>query len=134
MEKKRVIKVGGSFAPPLSAAKLAEYRTLASKSDDRRVRDVMLLLCKMVEVFQETPASTLNGSVGPTGLGVVIPLEAAEVDRIDAVVPWDYECDAYQNLFETIPTDSNLRTPAFHLLWYAKELTVDREPMTNDKL
>lgn len=130
---KRISKVGGSFAPPITATKLAEYKGIAELADEK-VREIMLKLIQMVEVFQQTPSSSLDGTPGPTGLGVQIPLEEAEIQRIFDVVPWDYECEAFQNLFESIPIKSPVRNPAFHLLWYAKELTIDREPMTNDLL
>lgn len=129
----KVIKVGGSFAPPITAAQLAQYKEIASLATEQ-VREVMLNLIKMVEVFQQTPRSSLASDVGPVGIGMLTPLENEEIQRIWDLVPWDYECDAYQGLFERIPPDSQVRTPAFHLLWYARELTMDREPMTNDML
>jgi hypothetical protein len=60
-----------------------------------------------------------------------------------------HECQAYRKLFEALPTGRqnadgsgpivdqaacDLRNAAFHLLWHAMEITLDREPLTNDKL
>lgn len=137
-------RLGGSFAPPLDAEKLASYRELANAADDPRVRDAMLPLCEMMEVFQQTPHSQKPGTPHPVGeftdrdgkkrrAPAVVPLEESEIQRIWDYVPWDYECDALGLLFESIPVGA-LRNAAFHLLWFARELTRDREPLTNDKL
>lgn len=127
-------QIGGSFAPPITADLLSEYRAAAAAAGDQKIKDAMLQLCDMVELFQQTPASRNGGTPHPSGLGLMVPLEDAEVQRIWDAVPWDYECDAIQSLFDTLSPESPLRTPAFHLLWMAKELTQDREPMTTDKL
>jgi hypothetical protein len=51
------------------------------------------------------------------------------------VVPWRYEIEAMQRLFDGIdPAEKELRDAAFHLLWFVTELERDREPVTNDKL
>jgi len=135
--------LGGSFAPPLSKETLAEYRT-AAESAEPRIREVMLKLCRMIEVFQETPESSLPSQPQPLGTlrtldgrlvaPQVVPLEEAEVQRIWDDVPWDYEIEAYRTLFDSLLADSPLRTPCFHLLWFGTELEKDREPLTNDKL
>lgn len=111
--------LGGSFAPPITAEQVAEYRELA-KSAELPVRDAITELATMVEVFLETPTTD-----GPN-------LPEAEVKRIWDYVPWDHECEALKPLFETLPTGP-LRNAAFHLLWYAVELTQDREPATTDR-
>lgn len=131
-------RLGGSFAPPINAEKIALYRELAKAAPDPRVRDAMLPLCDMVETFQETPESQLTGTPHPLGnrYPAIVPLEQSEIDRMWDLVPWDYECDALGQLFETIPNETQkpLRDAAHHLLWFARELTKDREPLTNDKI
>jgi hypothetical protein len=92
----------------------------------------MTKLIAMVRKFRETPESQLNGKPHPV-IGTIIPLEDAEVQRIWDVVPYREECDAIGMVFERIPT-GDVRNAAFHLLWYAYELTADREPITADKL
>jgi hypothetical protein len=68
-------------------------------------------------------------------MGQIVPLHPAEVERIWDHVPWDHELDGIQRLFDAIPaSQKDLRNAAFHLLWYAKELAHDREPITQDKL
>lgn len=120
---------GGSFAPPIT--NLDAYRALASKTSDE-IREAMISLCDMVDLFNKTPKSKLNGSSHPSGKGVVIPLESVEIKRIWDAVPWSSECDRMGVLFDSLTGD--VRNAAYHLLWYARELTMDREPITTDTL
>lgn len=125
---------GGSFAPPLDAAGVAAYRALAASAGGY-VGEAMSALCDMVEVFRQTPDSPLEGVPHRSGVGLVVPLEAAEVARIWDVVPYAEEIEAYRKAFDTIPTEQKaLRDAAHHLLWYAIELEKDRQPLTCDKI
>lgn len=132
---KKPVRFGGSFAPPLTAEKLAAYRTLAETAEPE-AKDAMQKLLLMAETFQMTGESKLGGTPHPSGRGTVVPLEEAEKERIFDVVPWEKELRMYGQVFETISheTHPDLRNAAFHLLWYGKELCLDREPITNDKL
>lgn len=138
------------FAPPLDDEKIARYKSLASEAD-AQVQDSMNALIVMVEKFRETPDSKLDGVpleteytrspfMGADGKPKpppkIVPLEQAEVNRLWDFVPWPHELEAMGNLFETIPNASHKETrdAAFHLLWFGRELVLDREPMTNDKL
>jgi hypothetical protein len=126
--------VGGSFAPPIDDAALERYEGLASALDESPVRSGMLDLVRMLRRFRETPASTLPAKPHPaTRTLIVTPLEPAEVARIFDVVPWREECDMLGRVFEVLPPGPT-RDAAFHLLWFAYELTADREPITSDKL
>src|SRR5690606_24972179 len=100
------IRHGGSFAPKLTAEKVAAYRALAQGCDQSDIQWTMLQLCDMADSFLQTPDSKLEGKPHPSGRGLVVPLEADEVKRIDAFVPWDWECKAYAKLFDTIPNDT----------------------------
>ncbi len=126
--------VGGSFAPPLDADKLRQYRVVIERQAPDDLKEALFGLCRMVEVFYETPASDEPAEPHPVGMGVVQKLEPEEIERIWDLVPWPWEVDALRGRCASIPAGSPLRTPAYHLLWYAKELTEDREPCTNDKL
>lgn len=123
--------LGGSFAPPIDDAKLAAYEALVP-SDDRQVADSMTKLITMLRKFRETPESQLAGRPHPV-IGTIVPLEDAEVQRIWDVVPYREECDAIGLVFERLSV-CEVRNAAFHLLWFAYELTADREPITKDKL
>lgn len=129
-------RMGGSFAPPLTFEKFGEYQALANEAEPQ-VKDIMLKLIEMVGVFQQTgPSRRTERLPHPSGVGTIVPLEPAEIKRIDPVVPWMRECDMYGEVFDGIDNETQkpLRDAAFHLLWFAKELTLDREPITADQL
>jgi hypothetical protein len=124
--------IGGSFAPPLDSDQIAAYEVLAEECSDRKCKGYMLDLLKMVKLFRETPASTLPGPKHATGLVQITPLEEAEIERIWDVVPWFEECRLIGAAFDVLTGPT--RNAAYHLLWFAKELSKDREPLTKDKL
>jgi len=133
--------VPACFAPPLTAEKLVEFREL-KKQADAPVADAMEELIVMVETFLKTGKSKRDPEVVPMlarkdGKTITkaecVPLEDKEVERIWDVVPWEHEINAMADLFESLP-NGDLRNAAFHLIWYARELVRDREPMTNDTL
>ena len=123
----------GVFAPKLTSEGLERYKSLAkSELISRRSREYMESLIAMLELFWQTPESTL-----PSEGDLIVPLEEAEIQRIWDAVPWMDECDVIGKEFEKIPAagaTTEIRNAAFHLLWYARELTLDREPRTKDKL
>lgn len=123
---------GGSFAPPLDITKLEEYKVLADTADPQ-IKEAMTTLIVMLEKFWETPESVEPGVPHPSGRGTIIPLEKAEVERMWDYVPWKEELDMMGGIFDKIDTGT-LRNAAFHLLWYGRELCLDREPITNDRL
>lgn len=128
-------RIGGTFAPALPAEKLATYKSLADGSGPK-VREAMRKLISMIEEFRKTPDSANPGMPHPSGLGIVVPLEDAEIARMDEHVPWQEELNLWGAWFDAIsPTDAKeLRDAAFHLLWFGRELFLDREPMTSDKI
>lgn len=127
---------GGSFAPPITAEKLASYEALASRCEDRQVKDYVGQLLHMYSVFSQTGQSTEPKTSHPSGVGYKQPLTQQEIDRIWDVVPWKEDLDSIAKVFDRIDAGKNkpLRDAAFHLLWFAYELTADREPLTADRL
>jgi hypothetical protein len=121
-----------SYAPPITPVMMETYKGLA-KTANRPVREAMEKLIDMHEVFYQTPPSDLASEPSRTGVGTVTRLKDEEIDRIDPLVPWPHECDALKVLFGGISAGP-LRNAAHHLLWFAVELSEDREPLTNDKL
>lgn len=130
------VRFGGSFAPPIDDDTLDRYEELAESCPDRKAGEAMASLCTMLRTFRETPESKEAGKPHPSGRGTIVPLESTEVERIDPVVPWPEELDVYGTWFDKFDpvADKELRDAAFHLLWFGRELTQDREPMTADKL
>lgn len=126
---------GGNFAPPLPKEKVALYRELG-ESLLLHLKEPFMRLCDMVELFYETPESPLPGTPHRSGRGLVVPLTEEEKARMWDAIPWPHELDMYGQLFDEIDnaTQHDLRNAAYHLLWFARELDLDREPITNDKI
>ena len=66
------------------------------------------------------------------------PLSQSLIETLWDVTPWMRELDLLSTpradgLFDGLPS-GELRDMAFHLLWHVKEITLDREPMTRDKV
>jgi hypothetical protein len=133
---------GGSFAPPIDAAKVESYRKLA-ESADPQVGDAMGKLLDMIELYLDAPAPKKAakakadaGKPHPSGLGTIFAMPKEEVERLWDVVPWQDETNMYLAVFDRIDPvkDKALRDAAFHLGWFAVELGKDRVPITTDKL
>ena len=148
------------FAPLLTDELLAKYKSMIAALVVGPVKDAMLSCLVCVEAWWELPESNLSHERRVTFQGGrtidVVPLEKEHIESLDAVTPWSYELDAAETLFNTMSTGFgpeipatttspakntiadqvafDLHTAAFHLLWHAKEITRDREPMTMDKL
>lgn len=133
------------FAPPLTDELLASYRQLADSLPDSRgdVRDALRECLAAVDLWWSLPVSEghrRDPRMALTHKGVekeitVTSLTPDLVKRLWDAVPWPYELDAIQSLFDAIPeAEKALRDAAFHLLWHARELCLDREPLTLDKL
>lgn len=136
------------FAPPVDAEKLASYRNTIDAECARldpvfgaKVREAAFELLDCVSQWLQLPPSSRTDGERWTlragGKSVVVqetPLDNKKIADLWSAVPWDYECDAIRDLFDSIPTDrKELRDAVFHLLWFAYELTYDREPITQDK-
>ena len=135
------------FAPPLTDELLAEYRAMAEVCPyGAEAGDALKDLVKCVEAWWELPESTrqdvtrwkLYHVPRKEEIEVVeTPLEQEHIDALYEVTPWLSELDRLSKpddtgLFDHMAGDE--RTMAFHLLWYVKELALDREPMSQDKL
>lgn len=131
-------------APPLTPEKIAAYRALVPSASEI-VADALLRLCGLAEHFQKTPASSLPGS--GKSVGLIVPLTETERRRIWDKVPWqndaerlkygkigDDSIDDYRKVFRALDAGTLLSNAAWHLLWYALELALDREPITTDRL
>lgn len=142
--------IGGSFAPPLTDASLAAYKSLAEALPATSpVRDAMLRLHACVSRWWDLPESTGGGRPHPVGRGFIVDLDKEIAASLWDSIPWGGGKDADGNpvpdelgemarVFDVIPAtpaaSKALRDAAHHLLWFAKELNLDREPITNDKL
>lgn len=130
MEQK-VSVIGGSFAPRITVEKVAEYRAIAEGVQDRETQAHMLDLCDMMDTWLQTPDIPMQ-SAGPFGQPIA-KLPKDEIDRIWDTVPWPRECKLIGECFAEL-TDNAQKNAAHHLLWYAVELSNDRQPCTKDLL
>lgn len=131
------------FAPPLSDELLAEYRaTIAAVPAGTELRDALDTLLKCVEAWWALPESKADPdarrlAIRHRGKDVRVPLTPLEdqyVQKLWDVTPWFRELKAMTPLFHALDPKDPLRTCAIHLRWHCKELTLDREPLTQDKL
>lgn len=137
MNQSTAPQIGGSFAPPMDAKQLSAYRKLTDDVSPQ-AGEAMKALADMVELYMKRPAPK-KGEPAPqaaphsSGTGLVIPLPEAEVKRLWDAVPWNEELEMYATVFDRLPP-GEARDAAFHLLWYGKELELDREPITTDRI
>lgn len=135
---KKTTRIGGSFAPPLSDEILDTYEDLIGLMQPRtKLREALDVLLNCARQWWNQPEST--GGITrphPVGVGTIVDLDEPIAAALYDHIPWDYELKAYGELFEDLDATSQkeLRDAAFHLLWFGWELTLDREPITADKL
>jgi hypothetical protein len=126
----------GSFAPRLDAAGVDRYRALAADAPPA-VRDAMLPLCDAVAAYLGVGDRAAGRAVPhPCGYGLIKKLPGDALESLDPHVPWPRELAALAEAFDGIDpaADKPLRDAAYHLLWYATELSLDRHPITADTI
>jgi hypothetical protein len=134
------------FAPPLTDETLERYAELA-EAEGGETGAIMAELLACVRAWWELPESTRTdgdrwtfqqGTGGPAVTVAEVPLEEGQVKELWDVTPWMRELNTLSTEKGAGPLDSlplgELRDAAFHLLWHCKEITLDREPLTQDKL
>lgn len=120
---------GGSFAPEFTDELLDRYQELCMylEGQVREYFETLLTLAEkwwQMEVSDATPIGEYKDAKGMIGL--VIPLTDTLKNRLDENIPWAEEIEIMSKVFE--PLTGETRNAAFHLLWLAKELELDREP------
>lgn len=129
------------IAPALTDETLAKYRETINGVEERtELRDILETLYKCVTEWWNVPVSSAKEVEAVTGtdltVGPKVKLQKLDVGTIMHLwehVPWMHELLAYEKILEEI-TDKTLRDTTFHLLWHAKEITLDREPVTMDRI
>ena len=134
---RQMMHIGGSFAPPLTDALLGKYE-MALNDAPRQIKDAMTKLHALTTKWWDLPDNdgTTKVEPHPSGRGTMVTLDEASLEALDELLPWPEELALYGRLFEEINpiTDKDLRDAAHHLLWFANELSLNREPITTDKL
>lgn len=129
-------QIGGSFAPPLTDEALDKYAKLIDAiPKNSQLRDSLEKVYVCCTKWWDAPESEgTDVHKHPSGRGLIIDLEKNIADSLFDVIPWMEELDIIGNVFDKITDNKELRNAAFHMLWHCKELCLDREPMTSDKL
>jgi hypothetical protein len=131
------------FAPPFSDDLLKTYEKLITDVKESELKDYLKSLYKCVNHWwglpdsKETPVKkwAFKRSNGTDVIGHEQPLDTKIKEDLYEVTPWMRELLAMESIIGSIPNaDKTLRDCAFHLLWACKELTLDREPMTIERL
>lgn len=132
------------FAPLLTDEKLTKYESLIAAAPPGEIKDAMLTCLACVKTWWELPESKRTDgdrfAIQHRGKDItfqVTPLEKEHVVALDPHTPWMRELNTLSTphgdgLFDSLTGE--LRDCAFHLLWHCKEITLDREPLTQDKL
>lgn len=135
------------FAPPMTEEKLTQYTSLIDALPAGAVREAMSTLMACVKAWWALPESkrpvpadgrfTIRHQGRDVTYGAT-PLEEEHVKKLWDVTPWLHEMAGLSTpndngLFDSLPL-GDLRNAAFHLLWHCREITLDREPITLDKL
>lgn len=131
-------RVGGSFAPPLSDELLKKYETMIEALPARsQVKDAMQRLLDCCAKWWDLPdPQGTDTRPHASGVGTIVDLHEHHAEVLWDHIPWTEELNGMSKLFDGIDNDSQreLRDAAHHLLWHVKELDLDREPLTADKL
>jgi len=132
------------FAPSLTDEKLASYESLITGMGESETKDALLVLLRCVKAWWVLPESSRTDgdpfSIMHQGSLVQYKTKPLEPDQVKAIwdaTPWMRELNTLSTPQDDGLLDSlagEIRDVAFHLLWHCKEITLDREPLTSDKL
>lgn len=130
-------RVGGSFAPPLTDELLAKYQLLIEAvSEKTQLREALNECMACCKKWWEIPES--NGARVPhmSGKAMMTPLDVAHQETLWDYIPWEEEIVIIDQQFEKLHpvNQKELRNCAYHLLWHVRELNLDREPITADRI
>lgn len=129
------------LAPALSDELLSRFKSLIQSQEERsKLRDYLDTLLKCVEAWWNIRESTLEtvtavAQTGPT-TGHKVQLQELDNGVIQSLwntTPWMEEILLMEEEFSSL-TDGDVRNMAFHLSWFAKEITLDREPLTVERI
>ena len=130
----RLFKAAACFAPPVDCGRLAVYTDLAESISDDEIATSFWFCLRCVQRWWEIPASQATStSTHPCGLGKIVPLDCECRDLLGSVIPSAEQLRECGERFDRLPR-GELRDAAFHLLWFATELSLGREPITNDTI
>lgn len=132
------------MANPLTDTMLSQYSSMISGLESGELKDALRSLYDCVNAWwnideskeQPTKWPMFNVATGKRDHLLEVPFSDDIIKKLDLTTPWISELNRLSNAEATGLFDSltgELRDMAFHLLWYAKEISLDREPITQDK-
>lgn len=129
-------RFGGSLAPPLSVEDCEKYMGVAKEAHPQVAEAMATLAALVIAHKEQCSPSTAKGTPHKSGTGLMVPLYPDTVKTLDPHMPWPEELKMMGEIFDKIDPveEEDLRNAAHHLLWYANELNIGREPMTCDLL
>lgn len=123
------------LAPELTDEKLARYADLIAALPASRAKSVAEECLACVRAWWELPASHMRAEralrivhKGKTHEIDITPLTRELADKLFDVTPWTEDTVAMGAALDSLTGE--VRDAAYHLLWFATELSLDREPMT----
>ncbi len=130
----RLFKAAACFAPPLTSGMLKRYWDLAETIGDDEISTSYWFVLRCVDRWDQIPESkSTQTSTHECGLGKIVPLDGECRELLGSVIPSCEQLAECAERFDRLP-GGELRDASFHLLWFATELALGREPITNDKL
>ena len=131
------------FAPPVSDESLAGYEAEIALLPASEAKEALAMCLACVKAWWVAPESTEEGvkwnitRQGKPHSFKEIPLSEDLIKSLWDTTPWPSELRRLSNetgagLFDAL--EGKIRDIAFHLLWHCNEISIDREPLTTDKL
>jgi len=130
-------RIGGTFAPPLTDELLTSYQALINEVPAKtQLREALDECLACVRKWWELPESGGSSRPHGSGKGTIVDLDTQCQEQLWDLIPWEEEIETIAGLFDKLDPikEKTLRNAAFHLLWHVKELNLDREPITKDKV
>lgn len=122
-------EVGGSFAPPITDDMLKKWEKLNEKVGGLTGKAIEQLI-ETVRTHRKHVPTRTGGKPHKSGKGTIFNLSTKAKEACENCLPSADERKLMGQMFESLSGDE--RNMAFHLLWYANEIGLDREPITSD--
>lgn len=126
------VTIGGTHAPPITVGQIDEYRKVIGALEERRLRVILTQLLNLVCDWYTLPDSNTVPKDHPSGRCKVVGLSAEITEILKEKIPFKEELKMFAEVLEQ--QNGLVRNIGYHLLWYATELSLGREPITLDKL
>lgn len=104
------LRIGGSFAPPLTDETLARYRAAIAAMSPSPVKDACVTMLRCCEKWWELPEPVgTERRAHPVGMGQIVSMMQEHKDALDEHIPWAHELDGIQSLFDGLEYEATVR-------------------------